>query len=82
MDADTAQMTGVGVLFSGQLVPAEAVLSSGSLNHDSAPRPIIILSSPKRVSEIRRRYWTADLTQLRQIYTYWRSRARAARREG
>ncbi|KZL86802.1 reverse transcriptase, partial [Colletotrichum incanum] len=29
-----------------------------------------------------KRWWTADLTQLRQIYTYWRNRARAERRAG
>lgn len=29
-----------------------------------------------------KRWWTADLTQLRQIHTYWRNRARASRRAG
>ena len=29
-----------------------------------------------------KRWWTQDLTQLRRIYTYWRNRARAARRAG
>ena len=29
-----------------------------------------------------KRWWTADLTQLRQIYTYWRNHARSERRAG
>ncbi|KAJ5215331.1 reverse transcriptase [Penicillium cinerascens] len=29
-----------------------------------------------------KRWWTADLTQLRQIYIYWRNHARAERRAG
>lgn len=29
-----------------------------------------------------KRWWTSDLTQLRQIYTHWRNRARAERRAG
>ncbi|GKU14944.1 unnamed protein product, partial [Fusarium langsethiae] len=29
-----------------------------------------------------KRWWTDDLTQMRHIYTYWRNRARAARRAG
>lgn len=29
-----------------------------------------------------KRWWTKDLTKLRQIYTYWRNRARARRRGG
>ncbi|KAM9873891.1 zinc knuckle, partial [Verticillium dahliae] len=29
-----------------------------------------------------KRWWTADLTQLRHIHTHWRNRARAARRAG
>lgn len=28
-----------------------------------------------------KRWWTSDLTQLRRIYTYWRNRARAERRD-
>lgn len=28
------------------------------------------------------RWWTTDLTQLRRVYTYWRSRARTERRAG
>jgi hypothetical protein len=29
-----------------------------------------------------KRWWTADLTQLHQIYTYWRNHARSERRAG
>jgi exonuclease III len=37
--------------------------------------------TPKAVpSPYAKRWWTADLTQLRKTYTYWRNRARAYRR--
>ena len=29
-----------------------------------------------------KRWWTADLTELRRIYTHWRNRARSERRAG
>ncbi|KAI6824489.1 hypothetical protein KC343_g180 [Hortaea werneckii] len=29
-----------------------------------------------------KRWWTQDLTKLRRVYTYWRNRARAQRRDG
>ncbi|KAM4067555.1 reverse transcriptase (RNA-dependent DNA polymerase) [Hirsutella rhossiliensis] len=35
-----------------------------------------------RPSPHAKRWWTSDLTQLRQIHTYWRNRARSLRRAG
>ena len=40
------------------------------------------LTPKAKPSPYAKRWWTTDLTQLRQIYTYWRNRARAERRAG
>ncbi|KAM5344607.1 hypothetical protein ACJ41O_013142 [Fusarium nematophilum] len=40
------------------------------------------LTPRAKPSPYAKRWWTTDLTQLRQIYTYWRNRARAERRAG
>ena len=40
------------------------------------------LTPKAKPSPYTKRWWTTDLTQLRRIYTYWRNRARAARRAG
>jgi ribonuclease HI len=40
------------------------------------------LTPRARPSPYAKRWWTNDLTQLRQIYTYWRNRARSERRAG
>jgi exonuclease III len=40
------------------------------------------LTPKARPSPYAKRWWTADLTQLRRIYTYWRNRARTERRAG
>ncbi|KAM3543691.1 hypothetical protein ARSEF1564_003451, partial [Beauveria bassiana] len=40
------------------------------------------LTPKARPSPYTKRWWTSDLTQLRQVYTYWRNRARAMRRAG
>ncbi|KAJ3455125.1 hypothetical protein MRS44_013725 [Fusarium solani] len=40
------------------------------------------LASKAKASPYAKRWWTTDLTQLRQIYTNWRNRARAERRAG
>lgn len=39
------------------------------------------LTPKAKPSPYAKRWWTQDLTQLRRIYTYWRNRARAERRE-
>jgi ribonuclease HI len=40
------------------------------------------LTPRAKPSPYAKRWWTADLTQLRQIYTYWRNHARSERRAG
>ncbi|EGU72704.1 hypothetical protein FOXB_16787, partial [Fusarium oxysporum f. sp. conglutinans Fo5176] len=40
------------------------------------------LTPRAKPSPYAKRWWTNDLTQLRHVYTYWRNRARAARRAG
>jgi hypothetical protein len=40
------------------------------------------LTPKARPSSYTKRWWTSDLTQLRHIYTYWRSRARSERQAG
>ncbi|KAM3537420.1 hypothetical protein ARSEF1564_009660 [Beauveria bassiana] len=40
------------------------------------------LTPKARPSPYSKRWWTSDLTQLRQVYTYWRNRARTVRRGG
>ncbi|KAK1837585.1 hypothetical protein CCHR01_19793, partial [Colletotrichum chrysophilum] len=40
------------------------------------------LTPTVKPSRYAKRWWTADLTQLRQIHTHWRNRARAERRAG
>ncbi|SCO54574.1 related to reverse transcriptase [Fusarium fujikuroi] len=40
------------------------------------------LTPRAKPSPYAKRWWTDDLTQLRHIYTYWRNRARTARRAG
>lgn len=40
------------------------------------------LTPTAKPSRYAKRWWTADLTQLRQIHTHWRNRARAERRAG
>jgi hypothetical protein len=40
------------------------------------------LTPKAKPSPYAKRWWTADLTQLRHIYTYWRNHARSERRAG
>lgn len=40
------------------------------------------LTPKAKPSPYAKRWWTRDLTKLRQVYTYWRNRARAQRRGG
>ncbi|KAM5526660.1 zinc knuckle [Fusarium oxysporum f. sp. phaseoli] len=40
------------------------------------------LTPRAKPSPYAKRWWTSDLTQIRQIYTHWRNRARASRRAG
>ena len=43
---------------------------------------ILDLTPRARPSPYAKRWWTTDLTRLRQIYTFWRNQARARRRAG
>jgi hypothetical protein len=43
---------------------------------------ITTLTPKAKPSPYAKRWWTQDLTKLRQVYTYWRNRARAQRRGG
>ena len=40
------------------------------------------LTPKAKPSPYSKRWWTTDLTQLRRVYTYWRSRARTEHRAG
>jgi hypothetical protein len=40
------------------------------------------LTPKAKPSPYAKRWWTQDLTKLRQVYTYWRNRARVQRRGG
>jgi hypothetical protein len=43
---------------------------------------VYALTPKAKPSPYAKRWWTKDLTQLRRVYTYWRSRARTERRAG
>ncbi|EEA25303.1 reverse transcriptase, putative [Talaromyces marneffei ATCC 18224] len=43
---------------------------------------VLKLTPKAKPSPYAKRWWTADLTQLRRIYTYWRNQARSRRRAG
>ena len=43
---------------------------------------IYALTPKAKKSPYAKRWWTTDLTQLRRVYTYWRSRARSEHRAG
>src|SRR5216117_3306935 len=49
---------------------------------DAVIQSVHELTPKAKPSPYAKRWWTADLTQLRRIYTYWRKRARSARRAG
>jgi len=40
------------------------------------------LTPKAKPSPYAKRWWTQDFTKLRQVYTYWKNRARALRRGG
>ena len=60
----------------------------GSVQHQTDRLMTAVLEAvhaltPKaRPSPYAKRWWTADLTQLRRTYTHWRNRARTQRRAG
>jgi hypothetical protein len=44
--------------------------------------PVNTLTPKAKPSPYAKRWWTQDLTKLRQVYTYWRNGARVQRRGG
>jgi endonuclease/exonuclease/phosphatase family metal-dependent hydrolase len=66
----------------------QAVSMDGSVQQQTdylmtAVTEVVSKLTPKaKPSPYAKRWWTADLTQLRCIYTYWRNQARARRRAG
>lgn len=66
-----------------EMTPSDGTVQQKTDRLMSAVLEAVHALTPKaRPSPYAKRWWTADLTQLRQIYTYWRNRARAERREG
>lgn len=63
--------------------PAEGTVQQKTDRLMSAVWEAVHALTPKaKPSPHTKRWWTADLTQLRQIYTYWRNHARSERRVG
>lgn len=66
----------------------EALPSGGTVQEKTDRLMSVVMEAvhslaPKaKPSPYAKRWWTTDLTQLRQIYTNWRNRARAERRAG
>jgi ribonuclease HI len=64
-------------------VPTEGTIQQKTDRLMSVVLEAIHTLTPKaKPSKYAKRWWTSDLTQLRQIYTYWRNRARKERRTG
>jgi hypothetical protein len=65
-----------------------SVLFGGSVQQQTDRLMSIVLEAVHALtlrakpSPYAKRWWTTDLTQLRRVYTYWRSRARSERRVG
>ncbi|KAI3014154.1 transcriptional regulator family: Zinc finger, CCHC-type [Aspergillus niger] len=63
--------------------PAEGTVQQKTDRLMSAVSEAVHALTPKsKPSPHAKRWWTADLTQLRHIYTYWRNHARSERRAG
>ncbi|KAK6206220.1 reverse transcriptase [Colletotrichum tabaci] len=66
-----------------EMTPCQGTVQQQTDGLMSAVMEAIHTLTPKaKASPYSKRWWTADLTQLRRIYTYWRNRARAERRAG
>jgi ribonuclease HI len=66
-----------------ELTPLEGTVQQKTDRLMSVVTEAVISLTPKaKPSPYAKRWWTTDLTQLRQIYTYWRNHARAERRAG
>ncbi|KAJ0126328.1 Kinesin-like protein 6, partial [Fusarium oxysporum f. sp. albedinis] len=66
----------------------ESTLEEGTVQQKSDRLMAVVLEAVRALtprakpSPYAKRWWTSDLTQLRQIYTHWRNRTRALRRAG
>ncbi|KAG7145205.1 RNA-directed DNA polymerase mobile element jockey like protein [Verticillium longisporum] len=66
-----------------QTVPTEgSVQEQADGLMDTVLEAVHELTPKAKPSHYAKRWWTTELTQLRRIYTYWRNRARSARRGG
>jgi exonuclease III len=69
-------------------VTLESTSEEGTIQQKTDRLMIVVLGAIRALtprakpSPYAKRWWTSDLTQLRQIYTHWRNRARASRRAG
>lgn len=64
-------------------IPTEGSVQQQTDRLMSAVLEAVHALTPKaKPSAYAKRWWTTDLTQLRRIHTYWRSRARTERRAG
>jgi hypothetical protein len=64
-------------------IPTEGTVQQRTDRLMSAVLEAVHALTPKaKPSAYAKRWWTTDLTQLRRIHTYWRSRARTERRAG
>jgi len=64
-------------------IPTEGTVQQQTDHLMSAVLEAVHALTPKaKPSAYAKRWWTTDLTQLRRIHTYWRSRARTERRAG
>jgi ribonuclease HI/exonuclease III len=64
-------------------IPSEGTVQQKTDRLMAAVTEAVHALTPKaKPSPYSKRWWTSDLTQLRRIYTYWRNRARAERRNG
>jgi hypothetical protein len=66
----------------------ESTLEEGTVQQKTDRLMAVVLEAVRALtprakpSPYAKRWWTSDLTQLRQIYTHWRNRTRALRRSG
>lgn len=64
-------------------LPTEGTVQQNTDRLMSVVSEAVRTLTPKaKPSPYAKRWWTADLTQLRRIHTYWRNRARSERRAG
>ncbi|KAM3560256.1 hypothetical protein ARSEF4850_003736 [Beauveria asiatica] len=64
-------------------LPVEGTVQQSTDRLMSVVLEVVHALTPRaKPSPYAKRWWTSDLTQLRQVYTHWRNKARSARRAG